>query len=113
MTLERTELFTAWLNTKLSETGLTDSELAKRANMSHSVLSKARRGILPKYEACAKIAYALRVHPIEVFQIAGLIPTLQNLDTDFEELKHLYDSFPKKKRKIVIKFAKWVAEEDL
>ena len=113
MTPERTELFIAWLYTKLSDAQLSDSELAKRARMSHSVLSKARKGILPKYEACAKIARALRVDPVEVFRAAGLIATPQDLDTDFERLKYLYGLLPNKKRKLVVRFADMLDEEDL
>jgi len=112
MTPERTELFIAWLDTKLSDAHLSDSELAKRARMSHSVLSKARKGILPKYEACAKIARALRVDPVEVFRAAGLISTPQDLDTDFEQLKHLYSILPTANRKLLIRFANMLAEED-
>ena len=54
MTPERTEHFIAWLDKNLSEAHLSDSDLARRARMSHSVLSKARKGILPKYDACVK-----------------------------------------------------------
>ena len=112
MTPEKTECFIAWLDNKLSEAHLTDSELAKRARMSHSVLSKARKGILPKHEACDKIAHALRVPQVEVYQAAGLIPTPQDLDTDFEQLKNLYGLLPISKRKLVVRFANMLVEED-
>ena len=112
MTLEKTERFIAWIDNKLSEARLTDSELAKRARMSHSVLSKARKGILPKHEACDKIAHALRVPQVEVYQAAGLIPTPQDLDADFEQLKHTYGLLPVDKRKYVVWFADKLAEKD-
>lgn len=112
MTPEKTERFIAWIDNKLSEARLTDSELAKRARMSHSVLSKARKGILPKHEACDKIAHALRVPQVEVYQAAGLIPTPQDLDTDFEQLKNLYGLLPISKRKLVVRFANMLVEED-
>ena len=112
MTPERTERFSAWLDKKLSDAHLSDSELAKRARMSHSVLSKARKGILPKYDACAKIAHALRVDHVEVFRAASLIPIPQDLDADFEQLKHTYGLLPVEKRKFVVWFADKLAEKD-
>lgn len=113
MTPERTELFIAWLDKKLSDAHLSDSELARRARMSHSVLSKARKGILPRYEACAKIAHGLKVDPIEVFRAAGLLTTPKDLDSDFERLKDYYGSLSHKKRDFLVEFAAMLVEKDL
>ena len=112
MTQERTELFIEWLDKKLAEANLTDSGLAKKVRMSHSVISKARKGILPKYDACAKIARALRVDPVEVFQVAGLVPTPPDLDPDFERLKYVYSSLPSKQRKLAVRLIDVLVEED-
>ena len=81
--------------------------------MSHSVLSKARKGILPKHEACDKIARALRVPQVEVYQAAGLIPIPQDLDSDFERLKEYYGSLSHKKRDFLVEFAAMLVEKDL
>jgi transcriptional regulator with XRE-family HTH domain len=112
MTQGRNEVFIQWLDKNLAENHLTDSQLSKKAKMSHSVLSKARNGILPKWEACAKIARALRVDPIEVFQAAGLVQLPRDLDSDFERLKFVYSSLPTNQRKLAIRLIDVLIEED-
>lgn len=111
MTQGRTEIFIEWLDNKLTEAHLTDSQLAKRADMSHSVLSKARKGILPSWNACIKIARGFRIDPIEVFRAAGLVLTPSDLDADFERLKIVYDLLPNKKRKLAVKLISVLVEE--
>ena len=66
--------FIEWLNEKERSKNWSDYELSKRAGISHSVLSRARSGILPKWDACESIANALDVSPILVFRMAGLLP---------------------------------------
>lgn len=112
MTQGKIEQFIEWLDKKLAENHLTDSQLSKKAKMSHSVLSKARNGILPKWEACAKIANALRADPIEVFRAAGLVQPPPDLDSDFERLKFVYGSIPTEQRKLAIRLIDVLKEED-
>lgn len=112
MTHGRTEIFIEWLDKKLAENHLTDSQLSKKAKMSHSVLSKARNGILPKWEACAKIAHALRVDPIEVFRAAGLVQLPPDLDSDFERLKFVYGTLPTNQRKLAIRLIDVLTTEE-
>jgi transcriptional regulator with XRE-family HTH domain len=112
MTDERTNAFVKWLDEELAHHHLTDHQLAKQAGMSHSVFSRARKGYLPKWEACASIAKALRVNPVVVFMAAGLIPTPPDLDNDFERLKHVYSSTSPTNRKKIVRMAEVIVEED-
>jgi len=112
MTKERTEAFIKWLDEELARNHLTDHQLAKLAKMSHSVFSRARKGFLPKWQACAKIASALHVNPVVVFIAAGLIPPTPDLDTEFERLKHIYGSTSPNYRKKIVRLAEIVVEED-
>jgi transcriptional regulator with XRE-family HTH domain len=113
MTQDKVEIFIKWLDSVLADNNLTDNQLAKKAKISHSVFSKVRNdGILPKWEACDKIAHALRIDAVEVFRAAGLIQSLPDLDTDFERLKHAYGTLSKKQRKIAVKLVGILVEED-
>ena len=67
-------LFAEWLDEQLQPRNWSDYRLAKEAGVSHSVISKARAGVPPRWEACYKIATALNVLPESVFRAAGLLP---------------------------------------
>lgn len=112
MTDERTRIFLKWLDEELARNHLTDHQLAKLAGMSHSVFSRARKGFLPKWQACATIASALRVNPVVVFMAAGLIPQSPDLDTEFERLKYIYGSASQNNRKKIVKVAEIMVDED-
>ncbi len=112
MTDERTKAFLFWLDEELARNHLTDNQLAKQAKMSHSVFSRARKGFLPKWQACATIANALRVNPVVVFMAAGLIPPSPDLDTDFERLKDIYGSTSPNNRKKIVQVAEILVKED-
>lgn len=111
MTEEKTNTFIKWLDEELARHNLTDHQLAKQAGMSHSVFSRARKGLLPKWQACATIANALRVNPVVVFMAAGLIPPSPDLDTDFERLKTIYGSTSSSNRRKIVKLAEVVVED--
>jgi hypothetical protein len=111
MTKERTEAFLKWLDEELVRNHLTDHQLAKLAGMSYSVFSRARKGFLPKWQACATMASALKANPVVVFMAAGLIPSSPDLDTEFERLKHIYGSTSLYNRKKIVKLAEIVVEE--
>ena len=75
MAEDKSQVFLQWLSVKLKERNLTENQLAKKAGIGHSNFTRARnKGILPKWEACYKIARALDVSPYEVFRAAGLLP---------------------------------------
>lgn len=112
MTQERTAAFIQWLDNQLAENHLTDHQLAKKAGISHSVISKARNGTLPKWEACVAIARALEVDPIEVFRAAGLVQPPPDLDPDFERLKSVYNKVPEKQRRLAVRLVRALVEED-
>jgi hypothetical protein len=68
------ELLT-WLDNEMKRRHLNDSLLLKRAELSHSVISKARNDIQEiGWEACVKIANALSVSPQIILVKAGHLP---------------------------------------
>jgi transcriptional regulator with XRE-family HTH domain len=81
--------FIDWLDRELSERGWNDHQLANRSGISHSVISKARHGTAPKWEACAAIAEALNLPADLVFRQAGLLPILPDEESALAELRAL------------------------
>lgn len=77
--------FIGWLDALENSKGYTDYEVAKQGGFSHSVLSRARAGIPPGWDVCAKIADVFDVSPITAFRKAGLLPPGPDNEIRFEE----------------------------
>lgn len=102
MSQDSVQIFNHWLDAILAEKHLNCHELTKKAGISHTVISKARHGKLPKWEACNALALALKVHPVEVFLAAGLLPPQPEFDGEFERLTMIYSSLSTQKRRLLI-----------
>lgn len=84
-----TNSFIEWLDALENAKGYSDYEVAKKGGFSHSVLSRARTGISPGWEVCAKIAKVFEVSPITAFRKAGLLPPGPDDEVSFEDWKYL------------------------
>ncbi|MBT7069538.1 MAG: hypothetical protein HN975_01445 [Anaerolineae bacterium] len=88
MSMDRVSKFNQWLNDEEEKRGWTDYRLSAEAQISSSVLSRARQGSLPKWDACQSIAKALGISPVIVFRKAGLLPPAIEEDEDLEIIMH-------------------------
>ncbi|HAR45413.1 MAG TPA: hypothetical protein DCS05_04340 [Nitrospiraceae bacterium] len=111
MAVDQTEVFISWLDGEEKKKNWTDYELAKSAGISHSVISRARQGILPKWEACEKIANAFGVPPILAYQKAGLLDTDPNTDPWVEEQKYKLKQIPPEMRPMAARVIEGFVEE--
>jgi transcriptional regulator with XRE-family HTH domain len=98
--------FIDWLDRELAERGWNDYQLAHRAGLSHSVISKARRGHTPRWEACAAIAGALRLPAELVFRRAGLLPPLPEDESALAELRALIPQLTPRDRQELVQIAR-------
>jgi transcriptional regulator with XRE-family HTH domain len=83
--------FIEWLDGLEDAKGYTDYEVAKQGGFSHSVLSRARAGLPPGWDVCAKIADVFGVSPVTAFRKAGLLPPGPNNEIRFDDWKFLID----------------------
>jgi len=113
MTPEKNEAFLAWLDKELADRHLTDYKLSQLAHISHSVLSNIRKGQTPTVDTLVKLSKFLKVEDVFLLRLAGLLPTPQDFDPDFELLKAAYVQIPKKKRPKAIKMLRLFSEEDV
>lgn len=81
--------FIEWLDELEKARGYTDYEVAKQGGFSHSVISRARSGVAPGWDVCAKIADVFHVSPITVFRKAGLLPQGPEGEVVLEDWKYL------------------------
>jgi transcriptional regulator with XRE-family HTH domain len=104
--LEQTE-FINWLDEQLKQRGWTDSQLSKKAGISHSVISKARKGERPiGWDACVAISNALKLSPVIVLRHANLLPPEPDVDLELDELAYLYQQLPEEDRKRILSIAR-------
>lgn len=99
-------MFIEWLDQQLKPLGWSDHQLAKRAGISHSVVSKARAGIAPKWEACMAIAAALDLPAEIVFRRAGLLPEADDTCPELAELHALLVLLPEQDRRELVQIAR-------
>ena len=94
MKSENVEEFLKWLDGQLANLHLTDYQFAKMAGLTHTTLSKARKGKLPGWNACVKIANALHIDPVFLFRMVGLLPKRPGAKPAREELLFVCESLP-------------------
>ncbi len=111
MDQETVESFLKWLDSELAKENLSDSQFAAKAKLSHTVISKARRGKLPGWDACAKIAITFQMDPMEVFRIAGLLPKVPETTQELERLKYACEVLPQKYRAVALRLIQAIPEE--
>jgi len=89
MSLQTKDTFIIWLDEMENRMGWTDYRLSAETGLSSSVFSKARQGILPKWDALVRIADAFNISPITAFRKAGLLPPGPADQINFEDWQYL------------------------
>lgn len=89
MALERKHLFIEWVDEVEIALGWTDNKWTTKAGISASVLSRARQGTIPKWDACLALANAANISPITAFRKAGLLPYGLNDESSYEDWQYL------------------------
>jgi transcriptional regulator with XRE-family HTH domain len=98
MSLQTKDAFIEWLDEMEDQRGWTDYRLSMETGLSSSVFSKARQGILPKWEALMRIAEAFHISPITAFRKAGLLPPDGGDRVQFADWQSLLDQLPEDER---------------
>lgn len=89
-----TKTFAEWLSDEIQASGLSNSEVARRAGVSHARVSQVLSGDTPGNSFLQKIAKVFNKSRSEVFRAAGLVdrvqddetPTIRELVSTFNEL---------------------------
>lgn len=100
--------FTDWLLHEMKIRGMSQSDLAKDANVSRTAISNLiNENRNPGPELCTAIAYALNFPPDFVFRKAGLLPKKGEETPDQTELLHLYVTATDEVKKDILDFARY------
>jgi transcriptional regulator with XRE-family HTH domain len=98
--------FVAWLETELAQRRWSYNQLARRAGISHSMLSRVRAGAIPSWSACHAIAGAFDLPPEQVFRQAGLLEPIPNEQAEYEELRRLLSQLSAEDRQELLEIAR-------
>ncbi|MHB8191786.1 MAG: helix-turn-helix domain-containing protein [Bellilinea sp.] len=102
------EHFNRWLNWELAKRGWSEYQLAKVAGVTPAVISRARAGTLPKWEACVKLAKGLDYPAEVVFREAGLLPDDPTSDPQLEQLIILFNQADAHQRECILSFTRYI-----
>jgi transcriptional regulator with XRE-family HTH domain len=102
------------IDNELEERGWNRAELSRRSKVSEAHISRVMsQTYKPGPEFCEKIAKALDLPAVLVFEKAGILPTiLTDDDPDFKIVEHLYYLLNKQDRQLLIDFAKMLKGRD-
>jgi transcriptional regulator with XRE-family HTH domain len=96
----------------LDRQNLSQAELARRADISPSQLSKIlNRTSAPGREACEGLAHALKLPPDQVMQMAGLLPKRDARSTLIDRIVHLVEQMPPEEQERFVSLAEWTVEQ--
>lgn len=104
-------MFTDEVDKVLIKQDITRADLARKANISQSVLSLIWSGSRqPGPEVCLAVARALRISPITVYQWADLLPPEIGMDKETEEMMHLFEQMSEDDQETLIGMARFFVD---
>lgn len=98
--------FVAWLEAELAQRRWSYHQLARRAGISHSLLSRVRAGAVPSWSACSAVAGAFDLPPEQVFRQAGLLPPIPPEQSEYEEFRRLLARLSEEDRQELLEIAR-------
>lgn len=100
------EDFFTFVNKEIKQRGWDYSELARRGDISASLVSLVMGGSRDvTFNFCLGVAKALRLRPEEVLRRAGLLPPLDV--GNFEEMREIMGDLSPEEREQVFQYARW------
>lgn len=103
--------FGEWLQGQLNERGMSQSQLAKLANLSRGTISNiinGNRGI--GEDSLTSIARALRLPAEDVFRRAGILPPARDDDPIAKEAAHLISLLPDERKQQVLDYIRFIVQ---
>ena len=97
--------FAIWLEEQLKEQGISQAELARRADVTRGAINGILTGARgPGVDLAKGIAKALKLPPEQVLRAAGLLPPAVNIDEELEQIVHEAEKLSKQDQLEVLAF---------
>lgn len=98
-----------WINGEIKKKGWSNNELARRAGMSSSGMSRVLTGENKiTWEFCYQVAQALKEPPEKLFRLAGLLPPAPpERDQLIQEITDILKQLTQAERKDLLEYARF------
>jgi len=107
--------FAEWLLNQMKHAGLNQSELARRANVNQTVISRLlNEKAAPSTDTLRALAKVFGLPADQVFREAGILPQKGSKNEIIEQIEHVTDGLPEEEQQNVLEYAllrKRLAEE--
>jgi transcriptional regulator with XRE-family HTH domain len=104
-----TQDFPTWLEERLKEQGITQSELARRAGVTRGAINGILQGVRgPGVELSKGIAKALSLPPEQVLRAAGLLPPEAKINEQMEKIIHELDGLSRDEQEEFLAYVRWL-----
>lgn len=99
----------AWISQEVEQRGWSYRELARRAGVSHTLISRTLSGdMAPSADFCIKVANTINESPEKLLRLAGILPTSPaSDDSAFQEIMELVRSLPPEDQKEILEYVRF------
>lgn len=101
-----------WVRQEKEKSGLTNREIAKKAGIAHSSVSRAMHpDEIIGAETCVRLAKVFNYPPAEVLEMAEILKPTQPADKQTRRLLHLFDQLPDDKKEQVMQYVQFIGQQ--
>lgn len=97
-----------WLITNMQTNNLGIRETARRAGISHPLISDILNGGKPSLETCSVLAELFKTPPEEILRLAGLLPPKAEKDVIMERADYLMERLSPAKQQQAIEYLEFL-----
>lgn len=91
---------------------LSSRETARRAGISHPLISDILNGGKPSLETCSVLAELFKTPPEEVLRMAGLLPHKAEKDVIIEHAEYLMEHLSPEKQQQAVEFLQFLVTQE-
>lgn len=104
--------FTEWLENEIEARGWNRNELSRRSHTDSGLISRIlNEERKPGPDTLTAIAQALKIPPVNVFRIAGLLPPEPDPDPDLDQFLFIIAQLPDRERRTLLVMARALLAE--
>lgn len=101
-----------WLTTNMQIHNLSTRETARRAGISHPLISDILNGGKPSLETCTVLAVLFNSPPEQVLRLAGLLPPKPVKDVIQERADYLMERLSQERQQQAIEFLEFLVSQE-
>ena len=105
--------FLNWLSNELKQRSWSYRELARRAGLSQSLMSRTLTGKRDvDLDFCVSVANALEEPPEKLFRLAGILPSQSENDPTLSEIQEIVKNLSPQRRDEVLRYIRFLYKNE-